>query len=181
MSILAPGPFAQLRSDLVEIRPLYEIDENALKSSVVLPRQNQPRPIDGLSASARLEDCERRAANLLSQWTDTLVDSLNEKEMAEQIGYLSDASARAKIEALAKTHTLPNRIDNTFIEALNQVFARVDIRHVSPRELTGALFPDTSPVTAEQLRDRLDSLIDNLTSDATPERVRFLPKGDSAP
>ena len=98
VSILAPGPFAQLRSDLVEIRSLFEIDETALKSSVQLPGHSQPRPIDGPSASARLEDCERRADDLLSSWTDTLADSLNEKEMAEQIGYVSDPSARAEIE-----------------------------------------------------------------------------------
>ena len=111
VSILAPGPFAQLRNDLVEIRSLFEIDETALKSSVQLPGHSQPRPIDGTSASARLEDCERRAGDLLSSWTDTLVDSLNEKEMAEQIGYVSDPSARAEIETLAKTRILPDRID----------------------------------------------------------------------
>lgn len=179
VSILAPGRFAQLRSDIVEIRSLFSIDENALKSSVLLTGHTQPHPIDGPSASARLEDCERRAAELLSQWISTLADSLNEKEMTEQIGYVGNPAARAKIEALAKTRTLPDPIDSTFIEALNQVFARVDIRHVSPRELTAALFPDTSPVTAEQLRKRLDGLIDILISDAAPDRVRFLPKGDS--
>ncbi len=100
--------------------------------------------------------------------------------MTEQIGYVSDASAQAKIEALAQTRALPDPIDGAFIEALNQVFTRVDIRHVSPRELTAALFPDTSPATADQLRVRLDGLIDSITSDATPERVRFLPKGDPA-
>jgi hypothetical protein len=179
VSILAPGPFAQLRSDLVEIGSLFEIDDTALKGSVVLPGHTQPRPIDGPSASARLEDCERRADALLSSWTDTLVDSLNEKEMAEQIGYVSNSSARAEIEALAKTRILPDRIDNAFIDALNQVFNRVDIRYVSPRELTAALFPDTSPAAADQLRERLEGLIDELTSGATPERVRFLPEGDN--
>ena len=114
-----------------------------------------------------------------SSWTDTLVDSLNEKEMAEQIGYVSDPSARAEIETLAKTRILPDRIDDAFIDALNQVFNRVDIRHVSPDELTAALFPATSPATADQLRERLDGLIDTLTSGAAPERVRFLPKGDN--
>jgi hypothetical protein len=178
VSILAPGPFAQLRSDLVEIRSLFEIDERALKNSVVLPGQNAPRPIDGPSAAARFEDCERRAADLLSSWTDTLVDSLNEKEMAEQVGYVSDPAARGNIETLAKTRNLPDPIDGAFIEALNQVFNRVDIRNVSPKELKEALFPDTSPATGKQLRDRLEVLLDKLISGADPERVRFLPKGD---
>lgn len=178
VSILAPGPFAQLRSDLVEIRSLFEIDEQALKSSVILPGQNPPRPIDGPSAAARLEDCERRAHALVESWTDTLVDSLNEKEMAEQVGYVSDATARGTIEVLAKTRSLPDAIDGPFIEALNQVFNRVDIRNVSPKELNDALFPDTSPATGDQLRERLESLLDKLTGGADAERVRFLPKED---
>jgi hypothetical protein len=178
VSILAPGPFAQLRSDLVEIRSLFQIDEAALKSSVVLPGQNPPRPIDGPSASARLEDCERRADALLSSWTDTLVDSLNETEMAEQIAYISDPDAKAEVGALAKTRTLPDPIDSAFIDALNQVFHRVDIRHVAPSELRTALFPDTSPATADQLRERLEALINKLIAGADPKRVRFLPKGD---
>lgn len=178
VSILAPGPYAELLSDLVEIRPLFAIDEEALKRSVRLSG-HQPHPIDGQSASARLANCERRASELLSQWISTLADSLNEKEMTEQISYVGNSAARAKIEALAARHTLPDPIDGTFIEALNQVFARVDIRHVSPHEITAVLFPDTSPATAEQLRERLDALIDTLISDAAPDRVRFLPKGDS--
>jgi Family of unknown function (DUF6079) len=180
VSILAPGPFAHLRSDLVEIRPLFELDETALKNSVLLPGQNPPRPIDGPSATARLEDCERRAHALLSSWTDTLVDSLNEKEMGEQIGYVSGASTRTKVEALAKNRTLPDPIDGSFIDALNQVFNRVDIRHVTPAELTTALFPDTSPATSDQLRERLDAFIDSLASGVDAERVRFLPKENDA-
>jgi hypothetical protein len=178
VSILARGPFAQLRSDLVEIRPLFEIDEEALKSSVVLPGQNPPRPIDGPSAAARLEECERRAHALVGSWTDTLADSLNEAEMAEQIEYVSDATARGKVETLAKSRTLPDPIDVPVIEALNQVFNRVDIRNVTPKELNDALFPDTSPATGDQLRERLESLLQELTGGADPERVRYLPKGN---
>ena len=175
VSILAPGPLAQLRSDLVELRPLFDIDEQALRNSVILPGQHQPRPIDGPSASARLEDAERRTHALLSGWIDTLVDSLNEKEMAEQIGYVADAGAKAQIEALVASRTLPEPIGQAFIAGLNQVFKRVDIRHVSPVELTHSLFPDTSPATADQLRDRLDALLAGTIGSADPERVRFLP------
>ncbi|MDP9420633.1 MAG: DUF6079 family protein [Actinomycetota bacterium] len=173
--ILAPGPLAQLRSDIVEIRPLFEIDERALRSSVVLPGQHQPRPIDGPSADARLEDAERRTHALLSGWVDTLADSLNEKEMAEQIGYLADATVRAQIEALASSRTLPETIDQSFIDGLNQVFNRVDIRHLTPSELRTALFPDTSPASADQLRDRLETLLAASIGAVDPDRVRFLP------
>jgi hypothetical protein len=75
---------------------------------------------------------------------------------------------------------LPDPIEGPFIDALNQVFTRVDIRHVSPTELTNALFPDTSPATADQLRERLDALVDGLVSGVDADRARFLPKADDA-
>jgi Family of unknown function (DUF6079) len=175
VSILAPGPLAQLRSDLVEIRSLFDIDEQALRTSVVLPDQNQPRPIDGPSAAARLEGCERTAHSLLSGWIDTLVDSLSESEMAEQIGYITNAEAKTQIETLVATRKLPDDVTHAFVSALNQVFHRVDIRHLSRTELAAALFPDTSPATADQLCERLDKLLTETGGSADPERVRFLP------
>jgi hypothetical protein len=175
VSILAPGPLAQVRVELADLRPLYQIDEKSLRSSVVLPGQNQPRPIDGPSADARLEDCERRAHQLLTSWTDTLADSLSEPEMAEQIGYLLDPEAKTQLYALAKTRTLPESVTPAFVAALNQVFTRVDIRHLSPSELAAALFPDTSPATIDQLRQRLEALLSGMIGNTEPDQVRFLP------
>lgn len=180
VSILAPGPLAMLRSELVEIGTLFDIDEQVLKKSVILPGQRPPRPIDGPSASARLEGCERRAHDLLSSWTDTLVDSLGEPEMAEQIQYVADLTARTQVESLAKSRTLPEPIESAFIDALNQIFTRVDIQHLSPAELTSALFPDTSPATVDQLRERLEAFLATLTGGTDPERLRFLPKADDS-
>jgi len=180
ISILAPGPLAMLRSELVEIGSLFDIDEQALGKSVILPNQRPPRPIDGPSADARLESCERRVRELLSSWTDTLVDSLDEPEMAEQIQYVTDTTARAQVENLAKSRTLPDPIESAFIDALNQVFNRVDIHHLSPGEVTAALFPDTSPATVDQLRERLDAFLAKSTKGADLERLRFLPKADDS-
>jgi len=179
VSILAPGPLAQIRAELAELRPLFEINEQALRSSVVLPGKNPPRPIDGASAEARLDECERRARQLLASWTDTLTDSLNEPEMAEQIGFLADGDARAQIEILAKNRTLPSSITRAFVTALNQVFTRVDIRYLAPTELTAALFRDTSPATADQLRERLEGLLVDAIGSASPDQVRFLPAEDT--
>ncbi len=175
VSILAPGPLAQLRAELAELRPLFDIDEQALRASVLLPGKNPPRPIEGASAEARLEACERRADELVTGWTSTLADSLNEPEMVEQIGYLPDADVRTQIEVLAKTRALPEPILPTFVGALNQVFNRVDIRQLSPKELVAGLFPDTSPATADQLRGRLETVLTEAIGGANPDQVRFLP------
>jgi hypothetical protein len=177
VTILAPGPFAQLESELADIRTITHIDEAALKTSVKVG-DRYPRPIEGSSADARLEECERRAVELLDAWISTLTDSLNEAEITEQIGYVADEKARGDLQHLAGTRSLPDEITPTFVEALNQVFKRVDIHNVTAPELLEALFPDTSPATADQLRQRLDKLIERETGSTPPDQVRFLPAID---
>lgn len=179
VSILAPGPLGRLRSDLVDVKVLIEIDERALATSVQLPGQAQPRPIDGPSAAARLEEAERRAHDLLAKWRSTLADSLAEPEMAEQIEYLAEPGAKAEVETFAFSRDLPHPVTPGFVAALNQVFQRVDIHHLSLAEVGAALFPDTSPATADQLRQRLDRLIVDSVGRASTEQVRFLPEETS--
>jgi len=175
VTILAAGPFANLQSDLTEIGTITHIDESALRTSVCLPNYSSPRPIDGPSAAARLEACERAAAKLVDAWTATLGDSLNEREMVEQIGYVTDPAAKAQLQQLAQARTLPEPITPAFVKALNQAFIRVDIHNLSPQELVEALFPDTSPATADQLRTRLDELLTRQIGSNPPDQVRFLP------
>jgi len=178
VSILAPGPLAQLRSDLVDIRSLIEIDETALARSVRLPNQADPRAIDGPSAAARLESCERRARELLAGWVATLLDSLAEPEMADQIQYVSNTAAKAAIKAFIISRNLPDPVPAGFVSALNQIFKRVEIHYLTARELQHALFPDTSPATIDQLRERLDGLLTESAGTGSADHVRFLPASD---
>ena len=179
VSILAPGPFAQLRSDLVEIRSLFEIDEAGTQELGHPPRA-EPTAAD--RRAVRRRPASRSASGgptPSSPPGPTRSSTASTRRRWPSRSATSATPPRAgKIETLAKTRTLPDPIDGPFIEALNQVFNRVDIRNVSPKELNDALFPDTSPATGDQLRERLESLLDKLTAGADPERVRFLPKGD---
>ncbi len=177
VSILARGPFVQLQEELADLRPLFEIDEKALQTSVALRDHRPPHPIDGPSAAARLETCERMADELLANWVRTLVDSLREPEMVEQTQLAVEQTVREQVEAFRKTEILPDPLDG-FVVGLNQIFQRVEIRNVSVRELVDALFPGKSPTTGDQLRARLDELIAAETGTVPPERVRFLPAED---
>jgi energy-coupling factor transporter ATP-binding protein EcfA2 len=173
VSILATPPLERLCSELVEIRTMVDIDERALMRGVVLDGHNPPRPIDGPPAATRLERCRRQADELLAGWTQTLADSLSEGELADQIQFVTDETVRSQINHLAAKRSLPEAISPEFVAALNQVFERVDIHRLSSGDIVKALFPDTSPATAAQLRNRLEDLLDVGAKDT--DRVRFVP------
>jgi hypothetical protein len=172
VSILATPPLDRLHAELLEIQTMVAIDEQALLRGVVLSGHQPPRPVDGPPAATRLEKCRRDADELVAAWTATLADSLREKELGDQIQYVANATIRGQIEQLASQRNLPEVISPELVAGLNQVFERVDIHQLSASDITGALFPDTSPATAAQLLSRLGGLLKVTAND--PDRVRFV-------
>lgn len=170
ITILQAEPLERIRSELADLRVLIEIDEVALSRSVVLPGRVPPRPIDGPSAAARLEQAERDVTELVTGWEATLRDSLG--ELRDQMGFLDDA-IRSAIGAFAEGGPMPQPVTPALVAALEQVFRGVDVRYLADDDVRDALFPDTSPATAAQLRERLDDLI--ARSGGTNDSVRFLP------
>ena len=173
VSILGAGSLAQLRADLVEIGVMTEIDEAALRRSVVLGNK-PPRPIDGPSAAARLEDCERRVAGLFDQWRQTLLDALAEPEMTEQIALLDD-DGRTAVERLLVDRVLPDPVTPVLVSALNQIFQKVEVRHLTAGEVFAAVFPASTPATADQLRERFEHLLQAAAAATQLADIRFLP------
>ena len=149
---------------------------HALKSSVILPGRTsrvrstvrRPRPASrsangGPPTSSRRGPTPWSTASTRRRWPSRSATSATPQH-------------GPKSRRWRRRGTCPTAIDGAFINALNQVFNRVDIRNVSPGELTAALFPDTSPATGDQLRDRLDGLIDTLASGAAPNGCASCPR-----
>lgn len=172
VTILQAAPLDAVIADLQTLPTLFEIDEEALARSVVLPGRAAPRPIDGASAAARLEHAEREVASLLAQWTATLRENL--PEFAEQIVYL-DEPERSIVQTIVDRGELPARITPPVITAINQVVAGIDVRYLAESDLLGELFPDTSPATAAELQERLAALLVRAAGSGDVSRIRFLP------
>jgi hypothetical protein len=178
VSLLGGGRFAELQRQLTEIPTLMDFDERKLTDSVIYPGLTyRARPVSGSSALARVEDAERRAHALYDNWTLTLLDSLAEPEMAEQIDLL-DQGPRTEIQRFLEDKKLPEPVPASLIHALNQVFARFTKRRVTMGEVWRAIFPDDSPATVEVLRQRFGAFLDDQVGAAPPDQVRILPDAE---
>ncbi|MGI6728643.1 MAG: DUF6079 family protein [Bacilli bacterium] len=70
-----------------------------------------------IPVKGRLDEIEDRIDSLLAEWTNTLFNTVTDPTLEEQKQYLSPEQRKA-IDAFIKTKTLPEKIDQFFITAI---------------------------------------------------------------
>lgn len=172
VSLLQGGQFATLQADLADIGTLMEIDEQQLASSLAIG-DRVPGSTSGPSAAARLEQVDRRASELLGSWRETLADNLKDEEIAQQISLLSEAAQKAIGDFLADCK-LPDPMTDSFISAVDQAFRRFDVHRIARNDVIERLFPDDAAASPQELVERLERYITELTKGKSGEKVRIV-------
>lgn len=181
VSLVPAGVFARLETQLADIRTCKQFDPQAMTRTVVCPTcQYQPRPASGPTARQQVDNIADEALKLHRNWLNTVVDSLCEPEMTEQVGYL-DASQRSLVQQLLDANgNLADGVSDELVNAVNQVFQKFDTVAVSADEMWRELFPDDSAATVEQMTDRFTGWLGNLVGSSAEDKVRVVPAKETS-
>jgi hypothetical protein len=128
----------------------------------------------GLPAKDSLDAIEDRIDSLLAEWTNTLFNTVTDPTLEEQKQYLSPEQ-RKVIDAFIKTKILPQKIDQFFITAIDdllQGFEPVAIDADDLIEKLGAL----GPCDLETFQRKLKDLLDSYTRGKDKEKLRIIVK-----
>ncbi|HXF74373.1 MAG TPA: DUF6079 family protein [Actinomycetota bacterium] len=175
VGLLPQGAFGSIQNQLVQLQTCKTFDERKLMDTVICPECGyRPRASAGPSAKALLEGLEGQLMKLREEWVRTLLDTLREPDIAEQIALLPPPDREA-VQAFAGSGELPQPVTDDFVRALNQVFERFEVRRVKPAELWGALFPERVPATPQELRERLEGFLRGLATGVSEEKIRIVP------
>ncbi len=175
VGLLPQGAFGSIENRLVGLRTCKTLDERRLRDSVICQECGyRPRASSGPTAKAALEHIEQEILRLREEWVRTLLDTLAEPEIQEQVALLPSGD-RAAVEAFATSRELPRPLTEEFVSALNQVFERFEVRRITRGDLWSALFPERAPTTPQDVRDRLEDYLTTLAGGAPEEKVRIVP------
>ena len=58
---------------------------------------------------------------LVKEWTNTLLDNLADPTVAENVDLVSNPKGKKAVKAFIKAKELPDNLDATFIQALQEV------------------------------------------------------------
>ena len=110
---------------------------------------------------------------MIEEWTAALIFNLQDPTTQSNLTLLKPES-RKLVDAFVKERTLPDNLDQDFIDALREVLSGLTKVSVKIEDLRAALLAGGSPATPAEMRKRFEEYLDGLTRGKEPGKVRIV-------
>lgn len=190
--LLADGRLQQVRAlATIDLLPRRQLDDflertTALKSCPALTEHDLDDAAEcphcafrpsaervEATAGSRLAGLDGELDTLLSTWTDILLSNLDDPATRGGLDLLQPEQ-RAPVQAFMASRLLPARPRRDFIDAVAQVLSGLTTVVVTAADLSRALFPDGSPATPGELRQRFAAYVDDKAEGRDEATVRMV-------
>ena len=173
-NIFSTSKLDSIEKDLAGLKVCYELTPDMLKTNHFCPKCNFLIVEGGIPVKGRLDEIEDRIDNLLAEWTNTLFNTVTDPTLGEQKQFLSPEQ-RKVIDGFIETKTLPERIDQFFITAIDDLLQGFEPVVIAADELIdklGAL----GPCDIETFQRKLKELLNGYTRGKDKEKLRIIVK-----
>jgi hypothetical protein len=173
--ILSVGKFNEIvEKELSPLKVCYELSPAELKQSHICPHchfkpSDKEKPIKG-----KLDIIEDKLDNLLEEWKDTILSSIEDPLIAADIKYLKEEQKNV-IEAVISSRKLPDIVDNHFVDAINTLLEGLDKVEVDISDLND-IMTSWGPCTVDDLKNKFDALLTGWSKGKEKSKLRIIIK-----
>ena len=177
VDILPSNQLNDFRNTLASLKAANAISEKDLQIDPVPSHSGfQPNHENlSVSASQKLEDLENKLDQLIQDWTQALLDNLEDPVTHDSLNLLA-ADERGLVDEFIANKKLPQPVEDGFVKALRQVLQGLVPVELSGEQLEQALFGQGSAATVEQLKSRLDQFLTEQCRGQDVSKVRVVLK-----
>ncbi len=160
---------------LAGLKSCFALTEQELEASPVCPHCGfKPAAQPPTAAAASMMDTlDGKLDKLVENWTQTLLANLEDQTTKENLSLLKPEQ-RKLVDEFVENRTLPDDLDQNFIDALREVLSGLTKVSIKIADLRDALLSDGSPATPEEMRKRFEEYIHGLTKGKEPGKVRIV-------
>ncbi len=162
---------------LLGLKSDWSITADAIESSPVFA---DFRPTDELdryakrSAEDQLDQLEDRLDKLLEDWQRVLAGNLADPTVKDKIDLIASKPGKKAVQDFVASGKLPDEIDNTFTQGLQEVLSGLEKLPVTAAGLTVALTKGGMPCTPQQLQQRFEDYLKTLTKGKDANKLRIV-------
>jgi succinate dehydrogenase flavin-adding protein (antitoxin of CptAB toxin-antitoxin module) len=177
VDMLSSSEWTEFQSRLGNMATCTQLTEKDLASSAVCPHCSFKPNLHKYRISAKdmLAQLDEELDTMIQTWTDTLVQNLNDPTAKEAIGLLDDHQ-KETVQNFLKTKELPDKIDQEFISTINDVLSGLEKIEITLSDLQTRIFKNSSPITVDDLKERFDIFIQEITKGKDTKKIRFVIK-----
>jgi hypothetical protein len=163
------------RNRLAGLKSCFALVEKELDSSPVCPSCTFKPDVEppAASAGAVLKELDSELDDLVATWTQTLLANLEDPTTKGNLGLLKP-EPRKRVDEFIRQRSLPDPLDQDFIQALNEVLSGLTKVAAKAEEMRAALLVGGSPATPAEMKKRFEEFVDQLTKGKEPGKVRIV-------
>lgn len=176
IDLMPTSRLTSFEEKLDKLKSCASLVESDLSASPVCPHCSfRPANEQGdlLPAANVLKQLDAELDRLIADWTQTLLDNLDDPIIQENFDLLQSA-ARSLVNDFISSRTLPDPVTPDFIAAVREALSGLEKINLSSEDIKRSLLQGGSPATPEDLRKRFESFLNDHCRGKDTTKLRFV-------
>lgn len=167
----------RFEDELFGLKTCWSLTEQALDTAPVCAECHY-RPVEeGIPEAppdARLKHMDDQLDDLVSSWTQALLDNLSDPTVAANFELITDGAGKTALEAFLACKTLPDPVTDAFVKAVREVLTGLHKVVLAQEALRKALVAGGLPCTLDDIKTRFGQHLAQLAQGKEAGKVRVL-------
>lgn len=174
VEILSAAKLTKIEQDMANLKVCYELTPAELKTTHICPHCHYNLGDQVPNVAGQLDNLDIRIDDLMTEWTQTLLNTISDPIVASQKEYLSAEQQKA-IDDFIASGTLPKRVDDFFIKAIQALLKGFEPVVVDAKDLMDKL-TKLPPMDEVSFKQKLNELIAGYTKGKDEGKLRIIVK-----
>lgn len=174
VEILSAAKLTKIEQDMANLKVCYELTPTELKTTHICLHCHYNLGDQVPNVAGQLDNLDIRIDDLMTEWTQTLLNTISDPIVASQKEYLSAEQQKA-IDDFIASGTLPKRVDDFFIKAIQALLKGFEPVVVDAKDLMDKL-TKLPPMDEVSFRQKLNELIAGYTKGKDEGKLRIIVK-----
>lgn len=176
LDVLPRANFYTIDHELAALKVCYELTSTELEANPICPHCHMGLDDGSPNVAGRLDQIEGQMDQLLKDWTETLLNTIDDPLVLAQKQFLSQKE-QGLVDGFLQSKILPTRVDDSFVEAIEKLQQGFEAIYVDGKELVAEL-AKLGPSTAEDFKKKFNSYIEGKTRGKNRENLRVIVRSE---